>query len=125
MKRVSVDVDGREMQGAISLSGSLLWVHLGGETFTVDVGTSLGRRRTKSANVRNAGEVTAPMPGKIVKVFVNVDQMVEQGQVLLVMEAMKMEYTLKAIASGKVKSISASAGDQVNLGQILILLETT
>jgi 3-methylcrotonyl-CoA carboxylase alpha subunit len=63
------------------------------------------------------------MPGKIVKVVSEVGTSVKGGDVVIVMEAMKMEYTLKAAADGVVKSVNCLAGDQVALGATLVLLE--
>ena len=123
MNKITVDVDGERISGTIALAGGMLWVHVGGETFAVDTGSDGGRRRAKSAKHANPGEVNAPMPGKIVKVFAKPGELVTEGQVLLVMEAMKMEYTLKAAAAGKIEAVSAAAGDQVALGQNLVRIE--
>jgi biotin carboxyl carrier protein len=122
MNKISVDIDGRQVDGMATLSGGTLWVHLAGETFTVATGSG-GRRRAKAGVDANPGEVKAPMPGKIVKIFAKPGEEVTAGQVLLVMEAMKMEYTLKAQVAGKVKTLSAAAGEQVALGQLLVQLE--
>jgi biotin carboxyl carrier protein len=63
------------------------------------------------------------MPGKVTKVFVAEGQQVEVGQALLVMEAMKMEYTLKAQVSGAVKEVRVKEGQQVELSQLLVKIE--
>jgi biotin carboxyl carrier protein len=65
------------------------------------------------------------MPGKVTKLFVSDGQEVKKGDSLLVMEAMKMEYTLKADANGSVEKITAKTGDQVTLGQLLVQLKLT
>ncbi len=97
--------------------GNVLWVHLGGRTFTYEPELR-ERRGGKKAGV--AGDVTAPMPGKINKVSVAVGDQVKAGQLLLVMEAMKMEYTLKSPADGKITAIGFKTGDQVVLGAVLV-----
>lgn len=69
------------------------------------------------------GAVTAPMPGKVVKLLVGEGSEVEAGQGLVVVEAMKMENQLASNASGTVKSVLVSAGDSVEAGQALVLIE--
>lgn len=67
-----------------------------------------------------AGAVTAPMPGVILKVLVQAGDMVNAGDVVMIIEAMKMENNIKANASGTVKRIMVNPGDSVNTGQILL-----
>ena len=63
------------------------------------------------------------MPGKIVKVMVEDGQDFEEGQPLLIMEAMKMENEMRAARSGKIKKVHVSAGDSVEAGATLISFE--
>ena len=60
------------------------------------------------------------MPGKILEVKVKDGQSVEAGELLLVMEAMKMEHRIVAPKSGKISKISFSVGDQVQQGDTLV-----
>jgi acetyl/propionyl-CoA carboxylase alpha subunit len=69
------------------------------------------------------GSLHSPMPGKVIKVMVNEGQEVAEGEVLLVMEAMKMEHTLRAPHGGVVRAIRAAAGDQVEADQVLVVVE--
>ncbi len=69
------------------------------------------------------GGFMAPMPGKVVKVQVQDGQAVKQGQVLLVLEAMKMEQTTRSPVDGTVKQVLVREGDQVTSGQILVVME--
>lgn len=66
--------------------------------------------------------VTAPMPGTIVSVKVSVGQSVNAGDVLCVLEAMKMENEIVAPKAGKVVAVSASSGASVNTGDALVSL---
>lgn len=68
-------------------------------------------------------KVFAPMPGKIVKVLVKIGDIVTEKQPLAIVEAMKMENQINSPASGKVKAINFSAGDQVNTTSPIIELE--
>jgi len=67
-----------------------------------------------------APEVTAPMPGKILKLLVAEGDRVEHGQALAVLEAMKMETTLYAESAAIVKKIRVGAGDMVDHGVVII-----
>jgi 3-methylcrotonyl-CoA carboxylase alpha subunit len=69
-----------------------------------------------------APEITAPMPGKVLKVAVAEGEAVEAGQPLVVIEAMKMETTLTAESPAVIKRIRVSAGQMVDHGAVLIEL---
>lgn len=66
--------------------------------------------------------VTAPMPGKIVKLVASVGQAVNAGDVLLILEAMKMQNEITAPAAGTVKSFAINAGDSVKPGQTMVVI---
>jgi oxaloacetate decarboxylase alpha subunit len=66
--------------------------------------------------------VTAPLAGNIWKVLVTPGQQVEEGQALMVLEAMKMETDVSAASAGVVGSISVKEGDAVTVGQTLMTL---
>lgn len=77
----------------------------------------------KAAAAPAGGEsVTAPMPGTIFDLKVKEGDTVENGQVLLILEAMKMENEIVAPAAGKVVSINAAKGAAVNAGDVLVVL---
>jgi biotin carboxyl carrier protein len=67
-----------------------------------------------------APEVTAPMPGKVLKILVAEGDSVEHGQALVVIEAMKMETTLYAESAAVVKKIHVAAGAMVDHGAVMI-----
>ncbi|MFT5630782.1 MAG: 3-methylcrotonyl-CoA carboxylase alpha subunit [Gammaproteobacteria bacterium] len=67
--------------------------------------------------------VAAPMPGLIHDVAVTTGDLVTQGQLLVVLEAMKMEHILRAPRDGTVQSVSAVTGGQVSAGDVLVALE--
>ncbi len=69
------------------------------------------------------GGLKAPMPGRVLAISVAVGDTVARGQLLLVLEAMKMEHRITAPAAGTVKALKVSAGDQVANGALLVMLD--
>ncbi len=69
------------------------------------------------------GSLHAPMPGKVITVNVAVDERVEEGQPLLVMEAMKMEHTLRAPFAGTITDVRCGPGEQVDADAVLVVVE--
>ncbi|HEY3291146.1 MAG TPA: biotin/lipoyl-containing protein [Anaerolineae bacterium] len=80
------------------------------------------RVASQSAPMASAGakDMTAPMPGTIVSVFVKPGDRVEVGQALLVLEAMKMKNTLRSTCEGVVVEVPVQNGQSVKLGNLLI-----
>ena len=69
------------------------------------------------------GSLHAPMPGRILQINIADGDSVEDGQVLIVMEAMKMEHTLRAPHAGTVAELRCRVGDQVEANTILVVVE--
>jgi biotin carboxyl carrier protein len=69
-----------------------------------------------------AGGLVAPMPGKVVKILVAEGQEVAANAPLVVLEAMKMEHTVRAIAGGTVRAIHVAVGDQVDGDRVLAIV---
>jgi biotin carboxyl carrier protein len=78
---------------------------------------------SRSAPAGGSARVTAPMPGRLVKVLVEAGQDVAEGQGLVVMEAMKMENELRAPRAGRVKELHARERQAVESGALLVVLE--
>jgi biotin carboxyl carrier protein len=75
-----------------------------------------------SAHAAASGDVTAPMPGKIVSVAVEPGATVEQRALLVVLEAMKMEHRIEAPVAGSVKDVRVKPGDLVKSGATLLTI---
>ena len=75
-----------------------------------------------AASVGNAEDVPAPLSGNIWKVLVSLNQQVNEGDTLVILEAMKMETEIKASHSGVVANINVKEGDSVAVGQVLLSL---
>lgn len=68
----------------------------------------------------SGNEITAPLPGTVVEIFVKAGDKVETGQVVLVIEAMKMKNSIRATRSGTVETVHVSAGESVAHKQALV-----
>ncbi len=108
---------GRRMRVSGARRGHSILVAVGPLQFDL---TRIEGRSPRAAHGLASPEVTAPMPGKVLKVLVNQGDRVEAGQPLLVMEAMKMETTLSAEGPAIVKRIRATVGAMVDHGEVLI-----
>jgi acetyl-CoA carboxylase biotin carboxyl carrier protein len=68
-------------------------------------------------------DVTMPMNGKVIAVKAEVGQQVEEDDELVIIEAMKMELPVVAIATGAVKEVKAKVGDTYQVGDVLVVIE--
>ena len=85
---------------------------------------SVAKAETKEVVVSEGQEVVeSPMPGNIWKILVEEGQAVKAGDILLILEAMKMENEILAPRDGKVVSINAKEGSVVNTGEKLVVIE--
>ena len=73
--------------------------------------------------VVNEGSLTAPMPGKIIKINAKLNKSVKAGETLLILEAMKMEHAVKAVSDGKISEMYVKTGDQVESGANLLKID--
>ncbi len=74
------------------------------------------------ASAGGAGDIKAPLTGNITAVNVKAGDAVKKGQVLMILEAMKMENEILAPADGSVKAVSVSVGKQVEAGDVLLTI---
>ena len=99
-----------------------LWV--GSARFAVDVRDPRSLRgRVRAVDDHGPKKLTAPMPGKIVRVLVNQGAEVEAGSGVVVVEAMKMQNEIKSPKKGTIQKILVSEGAAVNAGDVLAIVE--
>jgi biotin carboxyl carrier protein len=67
--------------------------------------------------------IRAPIPGLVVKVLVNPDDEVADGQSLVILEAMKMENEIRALRAGKVRSVAVTPGQRVEQNEVLLVVD--
>jgi biotin carboxyl carrier protein len=100
------------------------YAFIDGRQYFVERPAAETRRRSGAGGSLKSGEVIeAPMPGTIVKVPVEEGEVVEAGQVVVVVESMKMENGVQASGAARVKRIHVKAGDSVGFGTALVELE--
>lgn len=111
----------------VTVNGKKYSVKLDGDKATVngkayDVAIKAGIEETSSASSGEGKEVNAALPGNVLRVEVSEGEEVSEGDVLLVVEAMKMETEIKSPYSGKILSINVAQGDTVKNGQTLVTI---
>ena len=123
---VSLLVDARSYDVELDESGDEVQVLVDSEVVTVDVADERAvRLRVGAAGFSVSGKVvvTAPMPGKVVRVLVTPGASVTEGQGLVVVEAMKMENELKSPKAGTVVEVFAKEGSAVEANAKLLTVE--
>lgn len=100
----------------VASNGKERSVHFNGQHYTLTVPDVRKQRRSSNAG---RGDLTAQMPGQITEVRVQEGDTVMVGQVLMVMEAMKMEIRVSAPSEGIVSRLQVKKGDLVQRGQVL------
>jgi 3-methylcrotonyl-CoA carboxylase alpha subunit len=116
VEALALEIDGRPCRALVARARDRVLVALDGRVYSFETGDEARGPHAGAAS----GAVTAPMPGKVVSVLVAVDEHVEIGQPLVVLEAMKMESTLAAEVTGRVRAVPAVAGTVVAAGDLLV-----
>ena len=123
-----VTVDGEEFEVDVEKDGETWKVRVGGREFSIQVDggvpsestrrlTGRGRRKNRS------GTISSSIPGKVVSLHVAVGDRVGDGEVLLVLEAMKMQNEIQAPISGTVTEVNCESGDSVEANVPLVIIE--
>jgi biotin carboxyl carrier protein len=145
--RWQVSLDGEALDAdAVEIAPNVFSVLLDGESFEVRIApTSQGRltlqtrhheftaqvvnprawrgRRHGAVEAEGRQQILAPMPGKVVRLLVQVGDKVEAGQGLLVVEAMKMQNEVRSPKTGTVERLMAREGQPVNAGEVLAWID--
>jgi acetyl-CoA/propionyl-CoA carboxylase, biotin carboxylase, biotin carboxyl carrier protein len=114
---LELDIDGHRARGVVNVQPDIVEVSYQGQRFVLT-----GPDRLADHVSVGDGTLTAPMPGTVLEVRVAAGDSVDEGQVLGMMEAMKMELSLKAPFAGTVTAVDAVAGQQVPLGATLFVV---
>jgi acetyl-CoA carboxylase biotin carboxylase subunit len=113
---IRIEIDGVQRAFRIAEAGDELYVH-----------SSLGSRVIKrpprypaGQSASEQGAANSPMPGKVLKILVETGRKVSAGDPLIILEAMKMEHTMRAALDGVVEAVLVSDGEVVGPGQLLV-----
>ena len=121
-----VKVNGTEYEVAIDVEGSVWQATVNGTTFEIEMpdAESVAKpRRAGGRKKKKSGTVSANIPGKVVTVEVTEGQRVEEGQVILILEAMKMQNEIQAPVSGTVVTVHCSEGEAIEANVPLVVIE--
>ena len=105
-------MDKKEVLGFLNINNSLYQTRI-----------SAGFKNRISFQPADPKRILSFIPGTVLEIFVSTGQSVKEGDLLLILDAMKMQNRLKSPADGKIKSIVAGKGDRVSKGALLIELE--
>ena len=114
-----LEIDDRRLQFAVTGSGDRWFVH--GADYDVELVELPRLPLPEQYEIK--GGLTAPMPGNVLATHIAAGDAVAEGQLLLVLEAMKMQHRITAPFDGTVKELHVEAGQQVDNGALLVLLE--
>ena len=112
----ALQVNGKPVR--VQIDGKLATVN--GKTYTVEMQDAEPTRDSTSA--ANAAPVHAQMPGKVIRILKQAGDRVQEGEVILILEAMKMEVQITAPVAGTLVEMPLDIGDQVSNGQVLALV---
>ncbi|MFC9837955.1 acetyl/propionyl/methylcrotonyl-CoA carboxylase subunit alpha [Rhodococcus sp. NPDC127530] len=118
-RHVALDVAGLRRSFAVSRYGDDVFV----DSALGPVSLLAAPRFTDPSAVVAEGSLLAPMPGSVIRLGAEVGDSVTAGQPIVWLEAMKMEHTIKAPASGVLTELSVTAGQQVDVGTVLAVVE--
>lgn len=122
----TVTIDGETFEVDLEPDGNSWKATVEGETFTIEVGgappkSEKKRRSTKKR--KKSGIVSSTIPGKIITVEVEVGRDVSEGDVILILEAMKMQNEVSAPISGTVIEVNCEAGSTIEANLPLVVIE--
>jgi acetyl/propionyl-CoA carboxylase alpha subunit len=111
-----------EVKGERLAGGWRIWI--GDESFDLEVRDPRSlRSRTRVSDEHGARKLTAPMPGKVVRILRTEGAQVEAGDGIMVVEAMKMQNEVKSPKKGTVQRLLVSQGAAVNAGDVLAIVD--
>ena len=123
-----VTVDGEEFEVDLERDGDVWNVEVGGRSFSIRIsGESLSGPSRRSASggskKKRSGIISSTIPGKVVSLDISVGDEVEEGDVLMILEAMKMQNEIQAPLSGRVAEVNCESGDSVEANTPLVVIE--
>ena len=123
-----INVDGEDFEVSMEKEGDFWKVEVEGKIFSIKVdgskGGSLSPRKKKGARkAKRSGVVSSSIPGKIISISVSQDEFVSEGDVIMILEAMKMQNEIQAPISGKITELNCEPGDSIEANSPLMVIE--
>ena len=122
-----ITVDEEDFEVIMERNGNSWIVEIEGVSFNVKTeggGSNSKQTRKRGGSKRKlSGKISSSIPGKIVSLNVSLEQIVEQGQVIMILEAMKMQNEIQAPISGKVVEINCQSGESIEANMPLVVIE--
>ena len=121
-----VIVDGTEFEVVLEGEGTVWSATVEGKTFQIEIPDAAPvakKKRSGSGKKKKSGTVSANIPGKVVTVEVKQGDEVVEGQVILILEAMKMQNEIQAPITGKVTSVNCEEGQAIEANIPLVIIE--
>ena len=121
-----VVVDGVEFEVELDGEGTAWTAKVEGQTFNIEIPDAAPvskKKRSGGGKKKKSGTVSANIPGKVVTVEVNEGVEVVEGQVILILEAMKMQNEIQAPVSGTVTSVQCEEGQAIEANIPLVIIE--
>lgn len=112
--QLKIKVGDRLIKAIITEGDKEKFVFVDGDVFKVKPVELTGTKKIKK---KDEGDLSSPISGKVVNVKVKNDDSVKKGDILMVIEAMKMEYLIRAPYNAKVKKVNFKEKDQIEIGQ--------
>jgi len=111
---LKIKIGDRFIKSVITEGENEKYVFVDGDVFKVRPVDLTGVKKTKK---KEEGDLSSPISGKVVNIKTKEGSKVKKGDVLMVIEAMKMEYLIRAPYDGKIKKINFKENDQIEIGQ--------
>ena len=128
MKKRKVKVDGEEYEVELEKQEGVWNVTIEGKSFSIEieggsVGDSAGSKRKKKGRRKKSGTISSTIPGKIVSIAVAEGDKVAEGDVVMILEAMKMQNEIQAPLSGTVTAVNCKPGDSIEANSPLVIIQ--
>lgn len=122
MKRYTITVNGTAYDVTVDEAGSAPAAPVAAAPAAPAKAAAPAPAAPAASGAEGAVKIDAPMPGTILDVKVSAGSSVESGQVLCILEAMKMENDIVAPQAGTISSVNVNKGDSVEAGQVIITM---
>ena len=128
MKNRKVKVDGEEYEVELEKQEGVWNVTVEGKSFRIEiegnsVGDMAGNKRKKKGRGKKSGTISSTIPGKIVSIAVEEGDIVAEGDVVMILEAMKMQNEIQAPLSGSVTAVNCKPGDSIEANSPLVIIQ--